>query len=90
MVLVARQAVVKNLPAEKCFPFVCDLATAKDLPEVFAQSSVPNASRLVTFFGMIPNFEPLQILLKLAELLRPNDFLLFSANLAPGKITPQA
>ena len=34
---------------------------------------------------MIPNFEPEQILPKLASLIRPNDFLLFSANLAPGK-----
>jgi hypothetical protein len=33
---------------------------------------------------MIPNFEPQQILPKLASLLRPKDFLLFSANLAPG------
>ena len=34
---------------------------------------------------MIPNFEPKQILPKLASLVRPKDFLLFSANLAPGK-----
>ena len=40
---------------------------------------------LVTFFGMIPNFEPQEILPKLASLIRPKDFLLFSANLAPGK-----
>ena len=34
---------------------------------------------------MIPNFEPQVILPKLASLVRPADFLLFSANLAPGK-----
>ena len=34
---------------------------------------------------MIPNFEPQIILPKLATLVRPKDFLLFSANLAPGK-----
>ncbi len=33
---------------------------------------------------MIPNFEPQEILPKLASLVRPKDFLLFSANLAPG------
>jgi hypothetical protein len=33
---------------------------------------------------MIPNFEPEQILPKLASLVRRKDFLLFSANLAPG------
>ena len=67
------------------------------MPELFAQSPAPRAARLITFFGMIPNFEPRQILPKLAELLRPNDYLLFSANLAPGddyaagmkKILPQ-
>ena len=34
---------------------------------------------------MIPNFEPQIILPKLASLVRPKDFLLFSANLAPGQ-----
>jgi L-histidine Nalpha-methyltransferase len=84
MVLVAQQAARKVLPVKNCFPFVCDLATAKDLPAIFNSRLTPHASRLVTFFGMIPNFEPRQILPKLAELLRPNDSLLFSANLAPG------
>ena len=34
---------------------------------------------------MIPNFEPQEILPKFAALIRPQDLLLFSANLAPGK-----
>ena len=93
MVLVARQAALKILPPEKCFPFVCDLAAADDLPSQLATRH----PSLVTFFGMIPNFEPRQILPKLAELLCPKDCLLFSANLAPGdnyaagmrKILPQ-
>src|SRR5205085_3890323 len=41
--------------------------------------------RLATFFGMIPNFEPAMILPKLASLVGANDWLLFSANLAPGR-----
>ena len=81
MALIARKAALKILPPEKCFPFVCDLVTADDL----ASQLTTRHPSLVTFFGMIPNFEPRQILPKLAELLRPNDFLLFSANLAPGK-----
>ncbi len=80
MVLVARKAALKILPEKNCFPFVCDLATADDLP---AQLVTRHPS-LITFFGMIPNFEPRQILPKLVELLRPNGFLLFSANLSPG------
>ena len=85
MVLVARQAALAVLPATKCFPFVCDLATADDLSGMFAQSPAPRAARLLTFFGMIPNFAPQEILPKLAALVRPQDWLLFSANLAPGK-----
>jgi uncharacterized SAM-dependent methyltransferase len=81
MVLVARQAALKILPDKNCFPFVCDLATADDLQK----SLVPRHASLVTFFGMIPNFAPQEILPKLAALVRPQDWLLFSANLAPGK-----
>ena len=32
MVLTARQTALAVLPEENCFPFVCDLATAGDLP----------------------------------------------------------
>jgi L-histidine N-alpha-methyltransferase len=93
MVLVARQTALAVLPEENCFPFVCDLATADDLRKAL----VTRHPSLVTFFGMIPNFESEQILPKLASLVRPKDFLLFSANLAPGidyaaglkKILPQ-
>ena len=85
MVLVARKAALKILPEKKCFPFVCDLATVKNLSAIFSRSDSLQSVRLVTFFGMIPNFEPRQILAKLTELLRRNDYLLFSANLAPGK-----
>ena len=80
MVLVARRTTLAVVPENKCFPFVCDLATADDLPQLLATRH----RSLVTFFGMIPNFEPQIILPKLAALVRPKDFLLFSANLAPG------
>jgi len=81
MVLIARKAALAVVPGKNCFPFVCDLATADNLQKHL----VTRHPSLVTFFGMIPNFEPREILLKLASLVRPNDFLLFSANLAPGK-----
>lgn len=86
MVLTARKTALAVLPENNCFPFVCDLAMASDLPEFFEKQKIKNAARLITFFGMIPNFEPEQILPKLASLIRPKDFLLFSTNLAPGKI----
>src|SRR5262249_45508712 len=40
--------------------------------------------RLITFFGMLPNFESQIILPRLAAMVRPGDHLLLSANLAPG------
>jgi uncharacterized SAM-dependent methyltransferase len=85
MVLTARQTALDVLPGKNCFPFVCDLATANDLSEHFNEQKIKDATRLVTFFGMIPNFEPQEILPRLATLVRPKDLLLFSANLAPGK-----
>ncbi len=99
MVLTARQTALAVVPEKNCFPFVCDLTTADDLPSIWEGCRVgdpndfgtatrrpsQNDARILTFFGMIPNFEPEQILPKLAALVRPGDFLLFSANLAPGK-----
>jgi L-histidine N-alpha-methyltransferase len=84
MVLTARQTALAVLPAERCFPTVCDLMGAGDLPAIFSQITTQHAARLTTFFGMIPNFEPEMILPKLASLIGPKDWLLFSANLAPG------
>jgi L-histidine N-alpha-methyltransferase len=97
MTLVAQQAARAVVTPEKCFPLVCDLATARDLNRVLAAHHPAGAARLVTFFGMIPNFEPDAILPGLAGLIRRQDTLLFSANLAPSpdydvgvkKILPQ-
>lgn len=84
MVLVARSAALPVIPDQNCLPFVCDLASADDLEDEFAKLSPSGAARLISFFGMIPNFEPQTILPRLATLIRPGDTLLFSANLAPG------
>ncbi len=84
MVLEARQTALAAVPEGNCFPLVCDLGSADDLPEALDALPVSDAARLITFFGMIPNFEPQVILPRLARLVRPGDHLLFSANLAPG------
>jgi len=94
MVLVARHTAIAVVPEQNCFPLVCDLATADDLPAVLSSRRSTSwrveaerrrlDPRLFTFFGMIPNFEPQMILPKLAALVRQQDGLLFSANLAPG------
>lgn len=85
LVLTATLAAETVLPGIGCQPLVCDIGGADDLPEVLEKLSPGQARRLVTFFGMIPNFEPELIMPKLAGLIRPNDLLLFSANLAPGR-----
>jgi L-histidine Nalpha-methyltransferase len=85
MVLVARQTALAVLPKENCFPFVCNLEKIDDLSDALSSRPSTLDPQLVTFFGMIPNFEPQIILPKLASLIRPKVFLLFSANLAPGK-----
>jgi uncharacterized SAM-dependent methyltransferase len=84
MVLTARQTALAIVPERNCFPIVCDLASADDLPAMLAEQGPADAARLITFFGMIPNFEPDIILPVLAALVRREDILLFSANLAPG------
>lgn len=83
MVLVARAAALAVIAEGDCHPLVCDLATADDLAAVLNGRGDAGAARLITFFGMIPNFEPELILPRLAALVRPADHLLFSANLAP-------
>ena len=85
MTLVAQQAARAVVSENKCFPLVCDLATADELSGLLTHRPSPTAYRLITFFGMIPNFEPDDILPKLAALVRRGDSLLFSANLAPGR-----
>ena len=89
MVLTARQAALEVVSDKDCHPFVCDLATVSNLADTL-DAALRGAdrggkpARLLTFFGMIPNFEPDEILPKLADCLRPTDLLLFSANLSPG------
>jgi len=82
LVLVARSHALQLLPDLEINPVVCDLALADDLPAAIPR--VPAAQRLVTFFGMIPNFEPRLILPRLVQFLDPGDLLLFSANLLPS------
>ncbi len=84
LALTARQAAREAVADVPCAPLVCDLAAADDLAEIFGPPGAAGAARLLTFFGMIPNFEPELILQRLAGLVGGEDWLLFSANLAPG------
>ncbi len=84
LVVKAWQTAGRMIPPEHCSPLVCDLANAEDLPAVIREGAVPGETRLLTFLGMLPNFEPETILPRLAALVQPGDYLLCSANLAPG------
>jgi len=84
LLLTACQAACDAVGEIPCDPLLCDLATAGDLPQVLGRGADARTTRVITFFGMIPNFEPSLILPRLAELARAEDWLLLSANLAPG------
>jgi uncharacterized SAM-dependent methyltransferase len=84
LLLTAASQAQAACPALPCQPLLCDLALADDLPRILDSFGAPGAPRVITFFGMIPNFEPDIILPRLAALVRSGDLLLFSANLAPG------
>ena len=58
MVLVAREAALEVIQSTNCHPIVCDLSLATDFPAFFDAHSPGKLPRIVTFFGMLPNFEP--------------------------------
>ena len=62
-------------------PIVCDLLQSDNLISLLDNQDKRN---IITFFGMIPNFAPEEILPILSNFLNEGDLLLFSANLAPG------
>jgi len=84
MAITSLRAAWKHLEQSHCFGMVCDLALAGDLETYFDLQTMPGARRIMTFFGMIPNFEPSVTQEVLQRLIRPGDLLLCSANLAPG------
>lgn len=81
LVLTAREAALPNTTA--CHGIVCDLGTSSDLAGAIDGADKTRA-RVLTLFGVLPNFEPAPLLSRIAPLLRPRDLLLIGANLAPG------
>ncbi len=84
MALTAHGAVQLEFPQLESRPAVCDLASMNDLKTFLVSLAGTNHSKLLAFFGMIPNFEPDVALGKLASALSDGDSCILSANLAPG------
>ncbi len=85
LVLSARHrfaAVMANPAQHIVSGWVLDIAEADLVGSL--EELAGSEKRLITFFGMVPNFEPDIIFPRLASLLREGDQLLLSANLAPG------
>ena len=72
------------LPALATAPLVVDLDTEPALTSWLSQHETPLHRRLLSCFGMLPNFVYQTFLPYLRSLLRPGDMLLLSANLSPG------
>jgi len=84
LVLTARQRALTMLDERHVHDLVADFVTADDLQRIFITQTTGNSTRVINFLGMIPNFEPDRILPRIASLIRAQDLLIFSANLAPG------
>lgn len=95
LVLTAHQR-IRGAGYEQSTAIVCDLADANDLATLLnrltGEECAPSrihasmdATRLLTFFGLLPNFEPYPILAVLEALLRPGDLLLMSANMTASQ-----
>ncbi|OZH53846.1 hypothetical protein AFK68_14865 [Hydrocoleum sp. CS-953] len=96
LAIISAQKARSSLTELSVQPIVCDLLHADDLMFQI-QKRDEQERRIITFFGMIPNFYPQQIFPTLNNFLNEGDLLLLSANLAPGsdyvqgieKILPQ-
>ena len=85
LVLTARRcAIDAGLAPENNAPIVIDLAACEDWAAGLDPALGDSARRVVCFFGMMPNFQPEAVLPQLSRLIRAQDRLLVSANLAPG------
>ena len=85
LVLTAQQKALEVLDERHVHDLVADFLKADDLQRIFITQTTGNSTRIINFLGMIPNFEPGDILPRLSSLIRPNDLMVFSANLAPGE-----
>jgi hypothetical protein len=81
----------RKLPARAKIARQIDLTSPSSIsrfltpPISRSKTKAPRPARLITLFGVLPNLDPLPLLLCLAKHMAPKDLLLFSTNLAPGR-----
>jgi len=78
----------RKIPARTKIARQIDLTSPSSISRILTPPiprSKSNPARLITLFGVLPNLDPLPLLLCLAKNMAPKDLLLFSTNLAPGK-----
>ena len=79
---LARRAALR-LPAFHKSARRADLTSSLSLQ--FLSSQLRPHPTLITLFGVLPNLNPLPLLRSIRRLMKKDDLLLFSANLAPGQ-----
>ena len=83
LAIISAQKARNSFPELSIQPIVCDLLHSDNLM-LQIQKRGEQERRIITFFGMIPNFHPQEIFPILNNFLVEGDLLLLSANLAPG------
>ncbi|MSR66120.1 MAG: hypothetical protein EXS24_01945 [Pedosphaera sp.] len=85
LTLIARSAAIEAGVDQSCIAPMCiDLAESSNWESALCPVLSNAKKRIICFFGMLPNFVSKAVLPQLAGILRSGDFLLVSANLAPG------
>lgn len=84
LVVETMRRIQSALPTLTTAPLVVDLDVAPALTPWLSQHETLAHRRLLSCFGMLPNFAHRTFLPYVRSLMRPGDMLLLSANLSPG------
>jgi len=84
MVLTAHARATSALRGLQSNPVLCELSTCSTMPAILKTFDPAGTDRLLLFLGTIHNYDPGKILKSLLHILRSQDRILISANLAPS------
>lgn len=84
LLIEAHRAALAATPACAVHPIAADLTELDDLGGLIGPRSPEAEGRIITCFGVLPSLEPAVIGPRLAQWVSPGDWLVASANLAPG------